>query len=157
MPENESKLAEVARVSTGKSSIFQPLAHSEQDDLELLRKIYKMRHLSVFEFAVVQVAVECPLFVSSQLLRYRCGSYLQESRRRVEPERIAEPQSSYATITTRLLSRIRRCLKTGKQKSKLDKCCRFMRRRSLSRNGIYAPCSTSLTSGSILTRKWERA
>ena len=95
MPENESKLAEIARVSTGKSSIFQPIAYPEQNDLELLRKIYKMRHFSVFEFAVVQVAVECPLFVSSQLLRYRCGSYLQESRRRVEPERIAEPQSSY--------------------------------------------------------------
>lgn len=78
---DEPKLAKIIRLSYGKGD--------EPSDLErdraTIRNCFNAGHMSVFEFVDATFAVQCPIFVARQIMRYRCASYLERSLRRCEP------------------------------------------------------------------------
>lgn len=79
-----AKLADVARVSFGKNPCKIDSTRNE-NDYKLVETCFRLRHLSVFEFANIAFWVHCPIFVARQLMRYRCASYIERSLRRCEP------------------------------------------------------------------------
>lgn len=84
----ETKLADVARISTGYDFGEKMIANYDEQRRKneiLLQSIYKQKHLSVFEFAGATFQIECPIYVARQLMRYRNASYLERSLRRCKP------------------------------------------------------------------------
>lgn len=81
---SEDRLADVARISTGYDFANPPKKDDKRDEI-LLKSIFKMKHLSVFEFSGATFQVECPIYVARQLMRYRNASYIERSLRRCRP------------------------------------------------------------------------
>ena len=80
----EDRLADVARISTGYDFANPPKRDAKRDEI-LLKSIFKMKHLSVFEFSGATFQIECPIYVARQLMRYRNASYIERSLRRCKP------------------------------------------------------------------------
>lgn len=81
---SEDRLADVARISTGYDFANPPKKDDKRDEI-LLKSIFKMKHLSVFEFSGATFQIECPIYVARQLMRYRNASYIERSLRRCKP------------------------------------------------------------------------
>lgn len=91
---DERYLADIARISTGKSDFCHDFPHYNLDDnLRLVRALYKAGHMSIFEFVNIIYLIDAPLFVRDQLIRYRCASYNARSLRRCEPLKIENPET----------------------------------------------------------------
>lgn len=79
-PSSETTLGYVAQTSRNKGFA----AHKFDDApgaLKTLRFCMKAGHMSVFEFALIVLRIECPIFVARQLMRYRAASYMERSLR----------------------------------------------------------------------------
>ena len=90
----ELSLADVARVSTGKSR-FDDISrqYSSEENERLVRALFHAGHWSIFEFLNVVFLIDAPCYVRDQLIRYRCASYNARSLRKCEPLRIENPES----------------------------------------------------------------
>ena len=87
---NENLVARVARLSRGVNPCNVPVAlgadHPQNiADAKLIRALFRMKHLTPFEFISATFYIECPIFVARQLMRYRCASYVERSLRYCEP------------------------------------------------------------------------
>jgi thymidylate synthase (FAD) len=76
---NDARAAEAARVSFDGGS-FGKDSLSERD-VKLIRFLATENHTSPFEHSTLSVAIKCPLFVRSQIMRHRTFSYNEISRR----------------------------------------------------------------------------
>lgn len=83
------KLANYARLTTGRDASF-----DRDKNRRLCVTLMKSKHLTPFEFFSVVVRFRVPLFVARQLMRYRCGTYLEKSLRRTPPAKIKNPKSA---------------------------------------------------------------
>ena len=81
----EKLIPYVARVTRGfdMRTISAPFVGKlqQEKDLELLHKLLRFKHLSVFEFSNIIFQIECPIYVARQLMRYRCSSFIERSLR----------------------------------------------------------------------------
>jgi len=76
---DENTITNAARVSFGKmKTVF------DEKDEKLLNYLIKNQHLTPFEHVKFQFSIHCPLFVRSQWMRHRAGSYNEISRRYTE-------------------------------------------------------------------------
>lgn len=78
---NDYRILEAARVSTGAQA-----KKGESKDRNLIRYLYKNKHLSPFEMAVFTFRVKAPIFVARQWFRHRMGSFNEASARYKEFE-----------------------------------------------------------------------
>lgn len=60
---------------------------NEERDTRMISALMQARHDSVFEFADITLRVTLPIYVARQIMRYRTGSYMEASRRRIEPKK----------------------------------------------------------------------
>ena len=54
---------------------------SYEDDIRLMKYLLKNNHMSPFEHVSFTFLIECPLFISKQIMRHRTFSYNEVSRR----------------------------------------------------------------------------
>ncbi len=91
---HELQLADVARVSTGKSRFDAPeRIYSQEENERLVRTLFHAGHWSIFEFLNVVYLIDAPCYVRDQLIRHRCASYNARSLRKCEPLPIENPES----------------------------------------------------------------
>lgn len=85
----EKLIPYVARVTRGfdMRTISAPFVSKlqQEKDIELLHKLLRYKHLSVFEFSNIIFQIECPIYVARQLMRYRCSSFIERSLRACGP------------------------------------------------------------------------
>ncbi len=114
----ELMLADIARVSTGLSNLFDPdLHYSYDDDVRLVRALYANKHMTIFEFVSTTFSVEAPIFVRDQLFRYRCASYNARSLRHCEPLAIERPETpAEAFYNEQAIPAYKRARKDGAKK-----------------------------------------
>ena len=95
----EKLIPYVARVTRGfdMRTISAPFVGKlqQEKDLELLHKLLRFKHLSVFEFSNIVFQIECPIYVARQLMRYRCSSFIERSLRVCGPMESDEAYFAY--------------------------------------------------------------
>jgi len=74
----EFRIAEAARISTGKSH------RSMAEDAKLIEYLYRNKHTSPFEMCHVQIELYLPIAIAVHFLRHRSGAYNQSSTRYAE-------------------------------------------------------------------------
>lgn len=77
----ESTIVNSARVSFGKIK-----TDFDEKDIKLLRYLIENKHLTPLEHVKFTFSVHCPLFIRSQWIRHRAGSFNEISRRYTEFE-----------------------------------------------------------------------
>lgn len=81
----ESDLGRVAHFThTAIGSPFQE-EDDEQRRVGLAVACFRLKHMSVFEFADLTFDVTCPIYVARQLVRHRNGTFMEKSLRSLEP------------------------------------------------------------------------
>ena len=76
----------VAAVARSCKKVNPPKKTAAEND-KFVANLFKLKHLSVFEFADAVFRVTCPIFVARQLMRYRVASYCEKSLRATSVER----------------------------------------------------------------------
>ena len=76
----------LAAVARGCKNPNPPKKTCAEND-QLVASLYKLGHLSVFEFGDAVFKVSCPIFVARQLMRYRTGKYCEKSLRATTVEK----------------------------------------------------------------------
>ena len=89
----EQALADVPRVSTGRSAFNGGPFYTREENERLIRSLFQREHWSIFEFQNLIYLVDAPMFVRDQLIRYRAASYNARSLRRCDPLPIIQPES----------------------------------------------------------------
>lgn len=74
---NDDFIAQAARASYGKAL----KSHSKEDNLKLLRRLYKDKHTSPLELCNITFHIKCPLFVLSHIVRHRTAKLCVKSAR----------------------------------------------------------------------------
>ncbi|MBR4753053.1 MAG: FAD-dependent thymidylate synthase [Thermoguttaceae bacterium] len=115
---NELSLADVARISTGKSHFDDPnKTYAPEDNEQLVRALFVAGHWSIFEFLNVVYLIDAPCYVRDQLIRYRCASYNARSLRKCEPLPIENPESPCETFYNDVaLKEYREAINSGAKK-----------------------------------------
>ena len=143
----ELMLADIARVSTGVSNLFDPdLHYSYDDDVRLVRALYANKHMTIFEFVSTTFSVEAPIFVRDQLFRYRCASYNARSLRHCEPLVIERPETPAEAFITISDPSIQTSTKGRRKERRRARFLASVAPTSGSRNTTRASCFISSTS-----------
>lgn len=104
-------LANIARVSYNKG-----FTDDQERNKTLLRTLLKSSHFTPFEYFQIIIPLNVPIFVARQIMRYRCGTYLEQSLRRVIPQKIKNPKNELDRNFNESLSLYNELLKEGWKK-----------------------------------------
>lgn len=74
------EIAKLARISHG-GNFYE---FSTEDDVQLLKRLWKMGHYTPFEFQQFIFYVKVPIYTQRQLMRHRTSSYIERSLRYVK-------------------------------------------------------------------------
>lgn len=114
---NLHKLALIARLSRGIDPIATPDRVDAVADFKTVSNCFSRRHLSVFEFVRFTFQISAPVYVLRQLMRYRCGSYLERSLRYCDPpERLDDVDARFAMEYQTALDNYKQLVKQGVKK-----------------------------------------
>lgn len=91
-------------------------ASSEERDARMLAALVTARHDSVFEFAELTLRVNIPIYIARQIMRYRCASYLEASRRRIAPKKRRNARNDIDKFYNAAVDKYRELIKKGYKK-----------------------------------------
>lgn len=114
-----SALARIARVSRGGTPFLKEETTAAADtkakiDFRTVSNCYRKGHFSLFEFPRFTFYIVAPVYVMRQIMRYRCGSYLERSLRYCEPpEKLLPIDARYALEYQTALDNYKNQIKNG--------------------------------------------
>lgn len=85
---DENFIANCARASTGSGLYFSDQEKTKEDNIKLVRRLYRDQHTSPLEMAEMAFLIKAPNFVVKQWLRHRTGNFSELSMRykEISPE-----------------------------------------------------------------------